>query len=146
MLDAYTSDMCMQSYGRSSYVRAMIELWSDVDLKDTIMVDMPKLVFGHVLNKCPNKIVSNVVKNLNNLRQATRGVLVGPKDDGNPLVPTGNMDNDSKVEVVFDETVNLMASTSFKCGSDKGYDTNSILEQWTKTKRDDDYDPYDVDF
>ncbi|GKB80123.1 hypothetical protein Tco_0947018 [Tanacetum coccineum] len=42
-------------------------------------------------------------------------------DDGNPLVPTGNLDSDSEVEVVFDETTNLMASTNFKGGSDRGY-------------------------
>ncbi|GJS63104.1 hypothetical protein Tco_0677668 [Tanacetum coccineum] len=44
MLDSYTSDMCMQSWGRSSYARAMIELRADVELKETIMVAMPKLV------------------------------------------------------------------------------------------------------
>nr|GEU31679.1 hypothetical protein [Tanacetum cinerariifolium] len=38
MLDSYTADMCMQSWGRSSYARAMIELRDDVELKDNIMV------------------------------------------------------------------------------------------------------------
>ncbi|GJU33996.1 hypothetical protein Tco_1182350 [Tanacetum coccineum] len=51
----------------------------------------------------------------------------------NPLVSTGNVDSDSEVEVVFDETVILMASTSFKGGSDRGYGTNSLLEQWRET-------------
>nr|GEU32403.1 hypothetical protein [Tanacetum cinerariifolium] len=103
MLDSYTSDMCMQSWGRSSYVRAMIEFRVDVVLKDTIVVAMPRLVgegfyvctirveyqwkllrcsgcnvFGHVLDECPTKIVSDVVKNLNKPRQAARGVQVGP--------------------------------------------------------------------
>ncbi|GKE55858.1 hypothetical protein Tco_1495043 [Tanacetum coccineum] len=44
MLDFYTFDMYMQSWGRSSYARAMIELRADVKLKDTIVVDMHKLV------------------------------------------------------------------------------------------------------
>ncbi|GJU87836.1 hypothetical protein Tco_1295382 [Tanacetum coccineum] len=35
-------------------------------------------VFGHVLNECPKKIFSDVAKNLNNPRQACRGVPVGP--------------------------------------------------------------------
>ncbi|GKB28439.1 hypothetical protein Tco_0867840, partial [Tanacetum coccineum] len=48
------------------------------------------------------------------------------------------------VEVVFDETANLMASTSFKGESHIGYVTNSSLEQWRET-RDDDYDTYDDD-
>ncbi|GKB33152.1 hypothetical protein Tco_0872553 [Tanacetum coccineum] len=88
---------------KSSYARAMIELRANEELKDTIVVAMPKFVgegfnmctihvqyewkphrcssykvFGHVLNKCHKKIVSNVLKNFNNPRQATRGVLVGP--------------------------------------------------------------------
>ncbi|GJZ00389.1 hypothetical protein Tco_0517818 [Tanacetum coccineum] len=44
MLDSYTYDMCMQSWGRSSYARAMIELRADVELKDTLVVAMSKLV------------------------------------------------------------------------------------------------------
>ncbi|GJS47946.1 copia protein, partial [Tanacetum coccineum] len=168
-----------------SYARAMIELRADGELKHTIVVAMPKLAsegfnlciifveyewkpprfssckgFGHILNECPKKIVSDVV--MNNPRQATRGVPVSPKidklerqilngklmfmdDDGNPLVPKGNVDSESEVEAVFGENANLMASTSFKDESDRGYGTNSLLEQWKKTKQDDDYDSYDDD-
>ncbi|GKC06727.1 hypothetical protein Tco_0998337 [Tanacetum coccineum] len=43
MLDSYTSDMCNQSWDRSSYARAMIKVRADVELKDTILVAMPKL-------------------------------------------------------------------------------------------------------
>nr|GEV05454.1 hypothetical protein [Tanacetum cinerariifolium] len=67
-------------------------------------------------------------------------------DDGNPLVPTGIVDSDSEVEVIFDETANLRLSTSGKDKSDKGYGTNSLLEQWWDLYSDnDDYDPYDDD-
>ncbi|GJZ06843.1 ATPase, F1/V1/A1 complex, alpha/beta subunit [Tanacetum coccineum] len=225
----------------SSYARAMIELRADVKLKDNIVVDMPKLVgegfymcmirveyewrpprcsrckiFGHCLNECPKKIASDAVKNLNNTRQATRGVpkqgdlarqvvsnsnpfdalnsikyddylgtnggiyksaemgslnvvhgsssnnpiidkidklerqiidgkLMFVDDDENPLVHTSNVDNESEVEVVFDETTNLLAPTSSKGGNDRGYVDNSLLEQWNETYRDADYDPYDED-
>ncbi|GJR51034.1 hypothetical protein Tco_1401555 [Tanacetum coccineum] len=78
ILDSYTSDMCMQSWGRSSYTKAMIELRAAVKLKDTIVFSSCK-VFGHVLAECPKKIVSDVMKNLNNPRQAARGVQVGQK-------------------------------------------------------------------
>ncbi|GKD65450.1 copia protein, partial [Tanacetum coccineum] len=48
MLDSYTSDMCLQSWGRSSYARVMIELRADVELKDNIVVAMPKITWeGH---------------------------------------------------------------------------------------------------
>nr|GEX05641.1 hypothetical protein [Tanacetum cinerariifolium] len=43
MLDSYTSDMCMQSWGRSSYARAMIELRANVELKDNIMATISKI-------------------------------------------------------------------------------------------------------
>ncbi|GJZ33203.1 putative reverse transcriptase domain-containing protein [Tanacetum coccineum] len=43
MLDSYTSDMYMQSWGRSSYAKAMIEMRADVELKDNIVVAMPKI-------------------------------------------------------------------------------------------------------
>nr|GEX53374.1 hypothetical protein [Tanacetum cinerariifolium] len=58
----------------------------------------------------------------------------------------GIMESDSEVEVVCDETANLMISTSGKDESDKGYGTNSLLEQWMDSYPDnDDYDPYDDD-
>nr|GEW79203.1 retrovirus-related Pol polyprotein from transposon TNT 1-94 [Tanacetum cinerariifolium] len=44
MLDSYTSDMCLQSWGSSSYARVMIELRDEMELKDTIVVDMPKIM------------------------------------------------------------------------------------------------------
>ncbi|GKD60177.1 hypothetical protein Tco_1297686 [Tanacetum coccineum] len=44
MLDSYIFDMCMQPWGRLIYARAMIEIRVDVELKDIIVVAMPKLI------------------------------------------------------------------------------------------------------
>ncbi|GKD69937.1 RNA-directed DNA polymerase, eukaryota, reverse transcriptase zinc-binding domain protein [Tanacetum coccineum] len=82
----------------------MIELWADVELKDTIMVAMPKIiregyytctvrveyewkpprcswckVFGHTQEECPKNIRLGLAKNLNKPSQTSRGVPVGPK-------------------------------------------------------------------
>nr|GEY52270.1 RING-H2 finger protein ATL18 [Tanacetum cinerariifolium] len=62
-------------------------------------------------------------------RQIGEGKLRLLDNDGNPLVPTGIVQSDSEVDVVFDETANLRILTSGKDGSDKGYGTNSLLEQ-----------------
>nr|GEU72544.1 hypothetical protein [Tanacetum cinerariifolium] len=63
-----------------------------------------------------------------------------------PIVPTGIVECDSEVDVVFNETANLRISTSGKDGSDKGYSTNSLLEQRKDSyPNNDDYDPYDDD-
>ncbi|GJY36601.1 beta-caryophyllene synthase, partial [Tanacetum coccineum] len=74
MLDSYTSDMCIQSYGRSSYARALIEVRVDVELKDDIV------------DECPKNIDSDVVKNIKKPGQATRGVSVGPKKNVEPTI------------------------------------------------------------
>nr|GEX33100.1 RNA-directed DNA polymerase, eukaryota [Tanacetum cinerariifolium] len=118
-LPGYTSalqiaDVFGCSSAPSSYARAIIEQRADEELKNTIMVAMPKLY--------PKKIVSDVVKNLNNPRQATRGVSIVPEtngmidkierqmieeklllvdDNGKPLpkvVSTVNANSDSEVE------------------------------------------------
>ncbi|GJV52845.1 putative RNA-directed DNA polymerase, eukaryota, reverse transcriptase zinc-binding domain protein [Tanacetum coccineum] len=123
MIDSYTFDMCMQSWGTSSNAKAMSELRADEELKDTIVVDMPKLV-------------------------GERKLLLLVDVDGKPLpnvVSTANADSDSEVEEVYDEHATFMASTELKRGSDSDYGTNSLWEQWMKTKRDDDYDLYDDD-
>ncbi|GJV32869.1 protein kinase, ATP binding site-containing protein [Tanacetum coccineum] len=79
-------------------------------------------------------------------QQIGKGKLRLLDNDRNPLVPTGIVESDIEVEVVFDETANLRIPTSGKDGSDKGYGTNSLLEQWRDSYLDnDDYDPYHDD-
>nr|GEU68455.1 hypothetical protein [Tanacetum cinerariifolium] len=97
-------------------------------------------VFGHVPNDCPKRIVSDVLKNLKNPRQDTRGVQIW-------LIIRLIFDNDSEVEELFNKIARFMASTSLNSGvgSGNGYGTKSLLEQWRKTKVDDDYDSYDDD-
>ncbi|GKA77967.1 copia protein [Tanacetum coccineum] len=69
MLDSYTFNMCLQSWGMSSYARVMIELRADVELKDNIIVAMPKITREGL----------GVAKNLKKPSQTSRGVSVGPK-------------------------------------------------------------------
>ncbi|GJS79066.1 putative reverse transcriptase domain-containing protein [Tanacetum coccineum] len=85
MLDSDTSDMCLQSWGRSSYARVMIELWADIELKYNIMVVIPKImVFGHTQGECPWNIGLGVAKNLKKPSQTSRGVPVGLKVGSKP--------------------------------------------------------------
>ncbi|GJW73774.1 copia protein [Tanacetum coccineum] len=111
-------------------------------------------VFAHIHKECTKNNGAGEKKTVKKPSQTSRGVPVGPKigklrlldNDGNPLVPTGIVESNSEVEVVFDEIANLRISTSGKDGSDKGYGTNSLLEQWRDFYPDNnDYDPYDDD-
>ncbi|GJR79144.1 zinc knuckle CX2CX4HX4C containing protein [Tanacetum coccineum] len=83
MLDSYTSSMCNDSWGRSSFARCLIEVNSEVDLVDVVTIGIPSLtgddfiketirveyewrpprcdickIFGHVHDHCPKKVVS----------------------------------------------------------------------------------------
>nr|GEY09960.1 hypothetical protein [Tanacetum cinerariifolium] len=136
MLDSYTSDMCMQSLGLSSYARAMIELRADVELKDTIMVE-----------EYPKNISSDEAKNLKKSSQVPRGVLVGPKLGLKPAKqvyrhvskkPSANTSKNKKKDV----------KPTKEASERVGFGTNSMLEQWSDTYENFDYDyddPYDDD-
>nr|GEU50456.1 hypothetical protein [Tanacetum cinerariifolium] len=71
MLDSYISDMCMQSWGRSSYARVMVELRADMEFKDNIVVVMPKI---NMENTCASE-----KKTVKKPSQTFRGVPVGLK-------------------------------------------------------------------
>ncbi|GKA46748.1 nucleotide-diphospho-sugar transferase [Tanacetum coccineum] len=229
MLDSYTSDMYMQSWGRSSYARVMYE-WKPLRCSSC-------KVFGHIHEECTKNTGAGEKKNVKKPSKNSRGVLVGPKmgfkpqkeyrpvpkkpnasssgnkkkgvepiievsnsnpfdvlnsvdndedfgtnrgttnlvnneatssgssfmnidNDGefasntpisgkidkierqigeaklrlldnheNPLVPTGIVESDSKVEAVFDETANLRISTSGKDGSGKLFTQKKYLHR-----------------
>ncbi|GJU14098.1 hypothetical protein Tco_1136494 [Tanacetum coccineum] len=109
ILDSYTSGTCIQSWGISSYARALIEIQADVKLKDTIVVAILKQtrvgfytcivrveyewkpprcacckVFGHVQEECPKNPGLGAIKNLKKPSHTYRGVPVGPKLGFNP--------------------------------------------------------------
>ncbi|GKE23571.1 putative reverse transcriptase domain-containing protein [Tanacetum coccineum] len=104
MLDSYTSDMFMQSWGRSSYARVMVKLRANVELKDNIVVVMPKItredhytcnvrveyewkpprcssckVFRHIHEECQKNTGVGEKKTVKKTSQISRGVSVGPK-------------------------------------------------------------------
>ncbi|GJY79919.1 hypothetical protein Tco_0492670 [Tanacetum coccineum] len=70
----------------------------DAQIKFANKFDFSLLMFGHALDECLKKIVSDVLKNLKNPRRVVRGVQV---DD--PV----SADNDSEVDEVFNETPGL---------------------------------------
>nr|GEX72478.1 hypothetical protein [Tanacetum cinerariifolium] len=67
-------------------------------------------------------------------RQIGKGKFRLSDNDGNPLVPTGIIESDSEVDVIFDETANLRISTSGKDGSDKAFGRHlvEIYVIWTQ--------------
>ncbi|GJR12283.1 retrovirus-related pol polyprotein from transposon TNT 1-94 [Tanacetum coccineum] len=203
MLDSYTSDKCMQSWGRSSYVRVMIELRADVELKDNIVVAMPKITteghyiynvrveydwkplrlkvgfkphkeYRHVPKKSTTSSSSNKKKgeeptieatssgssftNVDNSSSGTTPiiektgkfkdlitsgqVILVDKDD-NPLKKVeflGEYDSEDEVASVDNDMARSMAY-------ERGFGTQSLLEQWKDSYGNGNYDddPYDND-
>nr|GEV05463.1 hypothetical protein [Tanacetum cinerariifolium] len=134
MLDSYTSDMCMQSWGREGHYTCNVRVeyeWKPHSgnkkkgVEPTIKVSNsnPFDVLNSVDNDMEFEFASNthIGEKIDKIeRQIFEGKLRLLDNDGNPLVPTD--------------------------GSDKGYDTNSLLEQLRDSYLDnDDYDPYDDD-
>ncbi|GKC02255.1 hypothetical protein Tco_0993865 [Tanacetum coccineum] len=78
MLDSYTSDRCIQLWGRSSYARALIE------------------------DECPKNIDSDMVKNMKKPGQASRGVPVVENDvDLGTNNRTSNLDSNKAISSRF---------------------------------------------
>ncbi|GKF21358.1 retrotransposon protein, putative, ty1-copia subclass, partial [Tanacetum coccineum] len=78
MLDSYTSDMCMQSWGRSSYARVMIELRADGYEWKPPRCSSCK-VFEHIHEECQKNTGVGEKKTVKKPSQTSRGVPVGPK-------------------------------------------------------------------
>ncbi|XP_035839381.1 uncharacterized protein LOC118486758 [Helianthus annuus] len=108
MLDSFTTSMCMDSWGRSSYARALIEVSADRELREEITMAIPELdgegftketmyveyewnphrcasccVFGHTSETCPKL----PVRKTNNLHQVqNRNGPRNPKGKKSPVV------------------------------------------------------------
>ncbi|GKC04038.1 putative reverse transcriptase domain-containing protein [Tanacetum coccineum] len=136
MLDSYTSDMCMQSCGKSSYARAMIELRADVELRDNIVAAMPKItgegyytcnirvkyewkpprcacykVFGHSQEECPKNIGTGEMKNLKKTSQTPKEV-----SNSNPFDVLTSVENDVELGT-NGGTLNLASQATNSSGS-----------------------------
>ncbi|XP_022003057.1 uncharacterized protein LOC110900477 [Helianthus annuus] len=102
MLDSYTATMCTESWGRSSYARALIEVQAGADLKKSVNVAIPSLegdghsvaevkieydweplrcssccVFGHDVSSCPKNL--QVVPNGDSGKNGDEFQVVGAK-------------------------------------------------------------------
>ncbi|GJY75825.1 putative reverse transcriptase domain-containing protein [Tanacetum coccineum] len=155
MLDSYKSDMCMQYWGRSSYARVMIELRADVELKDNIVVAMPKItreghytcnvhveyewkplrcssckVFGHIQEEFLKNTGVGEKKTVKKPSLTSRGVSVGPK-----VVKRRKVWN--LLLRLLDNDGNPLVPTGI-VESDSEVEVDSYSDN-------DDYDPYDDD-
>ncbi|GJT71612.1 hypothetical protein Tco_1030898 [Tanacetum coccineum] len=130
--------------GKASNARPMVEVRADFELKDTIVVLVPKF-FGD------GYIVSTIYVEYEwaTPRCSSCHVFVMPlewkcvlvDDDGKPLEKvdySSNQGSEDEVDLVDNEMTSYLSP-----GVE--YATKSLLEQWRKTYVDDDYDPYDDD-
>ncbi|GKB25152.1 hypothetical protein Tco_0864553, partial [Tanacetum coccineum] len=129
MLDSYTSDMCIQSWGRSSYARAMIEVRVD--------------------EVCPKNLGLGVAKNLKKPSQAPKGVLVGSKLEFKPVKeyrlvskkPTANTSGNKKKGVEPTKENVKTSSTSTTLIVDKIRKLEKLIIDGKVTLVDDDGKP-----
>ncbi|GJW04781.1 reverse transcriptase domain-containing protein [Tanacetum coccineum] len=104
MLDAFTSSMCVESWGRISFARALIEIDAVVGLKKEVIMAIPEeegdgyikeivrveyewkpphcfdcKSFGHEFNLCPKRVREEVP---NNSARDTKATVMVENDDG----------------------------------------------------------------
>ncbi|GJX57838.1 hypothetical protein Tco_0287735 [Tanacetum coccineum] len=154
--------------GRLSYARVMIEIRADMKLKDKIIVAMLKLVGGRPVFKKNFNTNGNKKKDIgsakqvsnqnsfdvlnsvqNNVELSTNGGTSSlARKEANSSRSSfrnvdyaGDHDTEDEVESVDNDMTRFLASKRVCFG------TNSLLEQWTDTyeNAEYDYDPYDDD-
>ncbi|GJV12655.1 nucleotide-diphospho-sugar transferase [Tanacetum coccineum] len=136
--------------GRSSYARVMIELRADVELKDNIVVAMPKITReGHYTCNVPCIKYRPVPKKPNDSSSGNKKKSVEPEVSNlNPFDILNSVDND--VEFCTNGgTANLVNNEATSSGSsfmnidnDEQFASNTPIDSYPDN---DDYDPYDAD-
>nr|GEV09953.1 hypothetical protein [Tanacetum cinerariifolium] len=148
-LDSYTSTMCLSSWGKSTYARALIEVSAEKELLDSLVIAIPVdkdkghtlamidieyewnppryatcLIFDHHTNKCPKLPKTASVKNV----------------DGDGRVEKG--DSSKKVHIDTSQIPELSVSNSFGLlDDDKGpYEDSSLRNKDVLNLSDDDID------
>nr|GEX37417.1 hypothetical protein [Tanacetum cinerariifolium] len=102
MLDSYTPDMCMQSWGRSSYARVMIELQDDVELKITFSLLCLELrgraiiYLMSMLSMSGNLLGVRLVRFLDIFKRNVQRIQV-PVSNSNPFEVLSLVDKDVKL-------------------------------------------------
>nr|GEW13929.1 hypothetical protein [Tanacetum cinerariifolium] len=137
MLDTYTTSMCMESWGRSNFGRAMIDLHADVELKDTLVVPTPFDVLNMVekdVGVAPSDSINSIGDDVN--VESSKDVKLDNEDN----------DRENDVEEEGNETGSFMALKSSKGSSSSknegGTGRKNLYVRWK-----DDYDDnvYDDD-
>ncbi|GJR68194.1 putative reverse transcriptase domain-containing protein [Tanacetum coccineum] len=139
--DVRNVPVCVKLHGvpvmASSYARAMIELRADVELKDTIVVAMPKITgegsnIPRILDwvPVPKKPTAN-----------SSGIKKKGVEPTNEVEYPNDHDSEDEVASVDNDMAHSMASERV------GFGTQSLLEQWRDSYGNGDYDedPYDDD-
>ncbi|GJU27179.1 zinc finger, CCHC-type containing protein [Tanacetum coccineum] len=163
MLDSYTSAMCTDSWGRSSYAKAMVELRNLKNPRQDVRGVQVDLNLGSKVKfKSTKKFISLSLKRIasssgkkNQDGLTTRAGYewgnskLAENDDGKPLIKVDaqvDADSDSEVDELFNETAGFMTSTSYEVNkSGRGVRNKSMYEQWKETYNEDPYDDNDFD-
>nr|GEZ73383.1 hypothetical protein [Tanacetum cinerariifolium] len=170
MLDSYTSDMCLQSWGKLSYARVMIDLRANVDLEDTIVVAMPKTI-GEGYYTCTIRVeyewkpprCSCCFKPHKEFRHAPKMPTASSTGNKKKGVEPTNEFEDVLIDgqaILVDENGNPLKKVKYSGDYDREYEvasvdndmahsiasekvcfgTQSLLEQWRDSNGNVDYD------
>ncbi|GKC79056.1 exostosin-like protein [Tanacetum coccineum] len=131
ILNSYTYDIYLQSWDRSSYAKAMIELWADVELKDNIMTIPKKPTTSLNYNKKKGVALTSEVSNSNLfdvLKSVDNDVEFGTNEETTNLGNNGaNSSGSSFMNVKNSNTSNTLIFDKIRKFEDLLIDGQDIL-------------------
>ncbi|PWA95769.1 HIT-type Zinc finger family protein [Artemisia annua] len=136
MLDSYTSSMCKDSWGRSSFARCLIEINSEVDLVDVFTIRFPSLS-GEGFTKA----TISVEYEWRPPRCNGNTSMVNASNSSSMLKSTGTTskeDDEDLVENVHDESANLFnnphtgETTSFTVAADRWIGDSRLCDRFPR--------------
>nr|GEU71402.1 hypothetical protein [Tanacetum cinerariifolium] len=136
MLDSYTVSTCLHSWSRMDYARALIDIRVDRELKEDMVIVIPKMV----------KVVQDVVGSVSGSPSNTPLVARINDQESQMIEEKLVLLDDGEMEEVYDETTTYMASTSFNVNkASKGGSRERNKSLYKQRQESHGEDPYDDD-
>nr|GEX79056.1 hypothetical protein [Tanacetum cinerariifolium] len=115
MMDSYTSNMCVSSWGRSTYARILIEVSADADLKESLVIAIPVGRDKGLLSKPPPKLqyrrVEKKVEKGKSSNGAEQQAKVIPNPISKPKVTLTNSFSSLDQNDTFDDPLSQTTNT-----------------------------------
>ncbi|GJX97437.1 zinc knuckle CX2CX4HX4C containing protein [Tanacetum coccineum] len=144
MLDSYTSSMCNDSWGRSSFARCLIEVNSEVDLVDVVTIGIPSLTGDDFIKETIHKKRKGKSKSTNvgqfagpsikpNVRYEPKAITSSPKKGATNEGNASRSPTMSKTTGYSSKNDNIITSNSYSALNEEEDEEEDIENVYDET-------------